>query len=125
VSGNHVATGNGSDNLAVVNGVSETDVKVTADISSLANGQLIGLAARYNGPGMNNGYQGLLYNSNGTARAAIYRNVNGNWVLINADVAVGPAAGVIGKTLRFEVQGSSLKMFLDDTVGSTFTLLTF
>ena len=124
-SSNKVATGTGGDSLAVLNGVSAADVIVRADIAALANGQLVGLAARYTGPGLNNGYQALLYNSNGTARASIYRNVNGTWALISADVAVGSVASVLGKTLHFEAVGSSLKFFLDDATAGTSTLLTF
>src|SRR5205814_888250 len=86
VAANNVAAGHGADNLATLNGVSAADVTVQAQIKGLANGELIALSARYSGPGMNNQYQGILYNSGGTAHAVIYRNMGGTWTMISADV---------------------------------------
>ena len=56
----------------------------------------MGLVARYSGPGESNEYHGLVYNSGGTARAAIYKNVAGSWSMISPDVAIGSVAGVLG-----------------------------
>src|SRR5205085_1614719 len=104
------------DNLATLNGINQADVSVQATVNSLANSQVIGLAARYSGPALNNQYEGLIYNSSGTVRAAIYRNQGGTWTLISADVAVGPVGSVVGGTLRFETQGTALKLFLGNTL---------
>jgi hypothetical protein len=115
------ATGSGADNLATLNGVAAADVAIQAQIKSLDAGQLIGLSARYSGPGLSDQYMGLIYNAGGTARAAIYRNLGGTWALLGADVALGTAASVLGSTLRFEVLGTSLKLFVGSNLVSSVT----
>src|SRR5205807_741968 len=80
-----------------------------ADISLSAIGQYAGLAARYSGSGDKNMYWGAIGQTGAsTYVAVIFKNVNGTWTqLVSQSVSTGTG------TLRFEVQGTSLRLFLD------------
>lgn len=103
------------------------DASVTTTVT-LAAGDLsyAGIAARYNGTDDTNMYYGVLVRSGGTTTAQIYVNVDGVWTLLgSANVSVGATV-----TLRFDVVGSSLKLFVNGTLAvyafdSTFTTGTF
>jgi hypothetical protein len=99
--------------LETIGGVSKADVKVQADVALGTTGlQFTGLVARYSGPGDQSMYWGGLVGVNGAFQAVIYRNVNGTWTQLNAFTPVAGASG----TLRFEVVGPSLKLFLSNTL---------
>ena len=86
--------------------------KVALVVKSLGNGEVVGLVARYSGPGLGNHYEGLVYNSNGTARAALYLNQGANWNQLSHE-SLGALSNLLNKVLRFEVKDTSLKLFLD------------
>src|SRR5262249_12226676 len=74
-------------------------------------GSSAGIVARYSGPGDANMYEGRLVHSGSAVYARIYRNLGGKLKpLFNQKVTT--ATG----TLRFEVVGSSLKLFLNGSL---------
>ncbi len=98
-------------NVAALSGVSQADVTVQMDVAGLEVSEHAGLVARYGGAGDVNMYLGALYNSGGGPQASIWRNVGGNWTQLTVqNVAAG--AG----TLRFQVVGSSLRLFFNNTL---------
>jgi hypothetical protein len=100
-----MASGFGGLNIATVNGVNTDDVFVQADVNVSA-GQFGGLVAHYSGPQEANMYWAGINANAGTFQAQIWRNLNGAWTQLFAqNVASGSG------TLRFEVLGSSLKLF--------------
>jgi hypothetical protein len=118
----HVVDPTSSDpnkSLAVetVNGVSAANVTVQADITLAATGlQYSGLVARYSGPGDQNMYWGGIVGVNGAFQAVIFRNVNGTWTQLNPFTAIGNSTTPLSGTVRFEVVGPSLKLFLNGTL---------
>ena len=104
------ATNNDVKSLATLNSVSEGDVFVQADVAITAPGpvQSAGLVARYGGVGDTNMYVGRISNAGGVLTAAILRNVGGTWTTLTSK-SISDGTG----TLRFEVVGTSLKLFLD------------
>jgi hypothetical protein len=78
---------------------------VQADVT-VNPGQFAGLVSRYSGPGEANMYWAGINTNTGTYQAQIWRNFNGTWTELFA-ANVGSGVG----TLRFEVVGSSLKLF--------------
>ncbi len=106
------ATSNDSLNVSTLNGVSEKDVVVSANVN-LSVGQYAGLVARYSGLGDNNMYwAGLTRNSDGTGTAIIYRNLGGTWTLLaTRNVGTLPLNPL---TLKFEVINDSLKLFISN-----------
>ena len=58
-----------------------------------------------------NMYWAALINNNGTITATVFRNVGGTWTLLAFAAAPAPAAH-----FRFEVVGTSLKLFLNSTL---------
>ena len=93
--------------------VADVKAEVMVDLTNALSG---GIAARYNGPDDSNMYWGGITKIGTTYYAQICRNLNGSWGTALTSVAV---SGPIGK-VRFEVVGSSLKLFFNDTqVGST------
>lgn len=108
---NQVSAGPGF-NLSLYTGGSAADVVVQGDISLGLNGQpQVGLVARYQGPADRNMYLGQIVGNNGTFTGVIMRNTGGVW----ATLAQAPSAAGTG-TLRFEVVGNSLKLFLNGTL---------
>ena len=123
-SGTGTATAATSIALATVNGISNANEAVDLTIDTLTTGEQVGLVARYNGSGLANMYYGsIVATSANTYTAAIYLNVNGVWTPLFSQNYTGTATG---KTLEFDVVGSSLQLFLNGSLvayanDSTFT----
>ncbi|MHB1034358.1 MAG: hypothetical protein ACYC35_04220 [Pirellulales bacterium] len=99
--------------IATLNGIDQANVSVSADVN-VVGGYHAGLVARYSGPGDKSFYLGHLLNTNGQYAAEIWRNVAGFWTQLSRQV-VGSGAG----TLRFDVVGSSLGLYVNNAlVGS-------
>jgi uncharacterized repeat protein (TIGR01451 family) len=94
------------ENLAIANNVSVADVAVQADVT-VANGSSLGLVARSSGADDQNMYWGGISQTNGQTSVTIWLKHNGTWSLLNSGVTLPANSG----TLRFEVLGSSLKLF--------------
>jgi hypothetical protein len=104
------AVGVGEFNLSTVSGISQSDVKVTANVA-LGPSQNIGLVARYGGPGNSSFYLGQLRGlGDGQFQAAIFSNIGGTFNTLAIGSTVGSGTG----TLEFEVVGSSLKLILNN-----------
>jgi hypothetical protein len=110
------ALSEGAANLATVNSILESDMIVQADVALSATGdQYAGVVARYTGATSATGtpianmYWGGLYRISGAVYAQIYRNVGGTWTLLSSQ-AIGATTG----TVRFEVIGNSLKLFVNN-----------
>jgi hypothetical protein len=102
--------------LAVLNGVSESDVSVAAWFDLTApTASYGGLLARYN-TATATGYHAEVTRSGGLNTFSIYRMVNGGFTLLAQAKLAGSATG----TLKFEVIGTALKLYLD---GSSTALL--
>ncbi len=99
-----MSTGN---SIMTLVGVSQADVILSGQVNVPA-GQSIGLIARYSGPGDANYYEGDISASNG---AEIWANVDGTRTLLAS--ASAPATS---GTLRFEVVGDLLQLFLNDAL---------
>ena len=98
--------------VATLNGVSQKDVFVQADITLSAVGQYAGLSARYSGPGDSNMYWGAITQTGANSfMAVIYVNVRGTWTLL-ASQSVSTGTG----KLRFEVEGTKLRLFLQNVL---------
>jgi hypothetical protein len=103
------AVGQAKFNLAVVDGINVGDISVQALMNFTAASQYIGLVARYSGPGDNNEYLGQMsWLGGANYRATIYRISAGKATLL-AGVKLTNGTG----TLRFDLEGSSLKLFLN------------
>jgi len=103
--------------LAILNGINESNVNVSAGISLRTDqGLNAGLTARYSGTGDDNLYMATVRNVSGTFTTEIWKNVNGTWTnLANRSVTgVTLTSGVLVGTIRFEVVGTSLKFYLAD-----------
>lgn len=103
--------------VAVVAGTTSTDVVVAAHVDLGVSGDGMrntGVVARYSGSGVGSLYWGGI-TANGSQRVAeIWRSVNGGWLRLAAS-NISANSG----DLRFEVIGSSLKLYLNDAlVGS-------
>jgi len=108
-----LAAGHGLSNVATLNGVNAADVAVQADVNVTgAAGQSAGLVARYSGPGIQNLYLGRLVNTDSGFKVELIRNVNGASATLFSQNVTSTGSG----TLRFEVMGSSLKLFLNNTL---------
>ncbi len=106
-------TQSGAGGTATLVGSTGTDVSVEGTVAFTSVSQYAGLVARYSGPGDSNMYYGRLVDvGNGMVNAAIYRNLNGSWAQIGASTNVAAAGG----DLIFQVEGSSLKLFLNGSV---------
>jgi hypothetical protein len=100
-------------NVATYSGLSYADGYVDLAVALTASGQFAGAVARYSGPGDSNMYWGGLVNRGGLVAAEIWRNLGGAWVqLASANLGAGAGTGVI----RFEVTGSSLRLFRNGSV---------
>lgn len=110
---NHVEARGAGTNLAIAPSAALKDVSVQAQVNvvapagSGATGSA-GLVARYGGPADKNYYLGAIYGVNGVVTARIYRNLNGALTQL-ASAPVGSSSGL----LRFEVLGTSLKLFIN------------
>ena len=96
------------------------NVQMDVDLTVGSTGQ-VGLMARYQGVGETNMYLGLIncVTNPDTTRSffvAIWKNVNGVWTRLDRQTAPAGAG-----TLRFEVIGSQLKLFLNGTQVSSAT----
>ncbi len=118
------ATGSASLDLATVYGLNISNVAVQATIT-LSSGENAGLVADYSGPGDQNYYLGGVFATATGYQAYLYRNVNGVFtsLLTTPNPTFGGSADGV---LRLEVYGSSLKVFLGNTLlaygeDSTFT----
>ncbi len=109
--------------LATVNGISNANEAVSVTINTLTTGQGVGLVARYGGSGLANMYYGSIVAGSGNYTAYIYRYVNGVPTSLFSKTYMGTATG---KTLEFDVVGTSLRLYLNNSIvayanDSTFT----
>jgi hypothetical protein len=99
-------------NVAVLNAISQANVRVQADIVVAASGiSSAGLATRYSGTGDDNMYLGTVTGSNGVFTANIFRNVGGVWTLL-ASSSIASGTG----TLRFESIGSTHRLYWNNVL---------
>jgi sugar lactone lactonase YvrE len=95
--------------VATSSAPSPADVVVQADVALAPTGmQFAGLVARDSRPGDTNMYVGALVSNNGFTQACIFKVMNGVWTTL----ASLPAPSGTG-TLKFQVKGSSLELFLE------------
>ena len=111
---NGTATGSASLNLATVYGLNVPDVAVQATIN-VTTGEYAGLVADYTGSGDQNYYLGGIVASAGGYQAYLYRNVNGVFTSLLA-TANPTFSGSADGVLELEVYGSSLELFLGNTL---------
>jgi len=105
-----VATGLGSLDVATVNGISNTNVFVQAQVN-VSVGQIGGLVARYSGPlDQNMDWADVVNLGGGMIQAQIWQNYHGVWSELFYQNYSSNGTG----TLRFEAVGSSLKLFLNN-----------
>jgi sugar lactone lactonase YvrE len=103
--------------IVTLQGLAQAGIAVQADITLGTTGIVYsGLVARYSGPGDTNMYWGGLIGINGSFQAVIYRNVGGVWTQINSATPI--TLGGATSTLRFEVVGPSLKLFVNGTLAT-------
>jgi hypothetical protein len=108
-----LAAGQTSLNVATLNGINAADVSVQADVNVTgAAGQSAGLVARYSGPKNQNLYLGRLVKTGSGFKVELIRNVNGSSTTLFSQNVTSTGSG----TLRFELAGSSLKLFLNNTL---------
>jgi hypothetical protein len=113
-SGTGTATAATNNALATVNGISNADEAVDLTINTITTGQQVGLVARYSGPGLANMYYGsITATSANSYTASISLNVNG---VVTPLFSQNYSGTVTGKTLEFDVTGSSLQLFLNGSV---------
>jgi len=106
------AVGQAAFNLATLTNLSVANVAVQADINFTGDNQYLGLVGRHSGAGDMNEYIGNISRFSSTSYvASIYRIVNGAATQLAAAVLTS-ATG----TLRFELVGPSLKLFLNNTL---------
>ncbi len=92
-------------------GVNATNVTIQATIA-LTTGEGAGLVADYSGRGDGSYYFGSIQALAKGYQANLYRVVNGVYTLLFTQSYTGSAIGV----LKFEVDDSSLKLFLNGTL---------
>lgn len=118
VQNNRAVSTPGVYSVATLPGVSEANVTVQAnvDVSGVATGHA-DLVARYSGPGDTNMYVAMLSKDSATTfNTRIYRNVGGTWTLLKS-ATVGTGTGL----LRFDVVGSSLRLYLNGALVASAT----
>jgi len=115
---NQTATALGSLSLATVNGISNANEAVSLTIDTLETGEQVGLVARDNGSGLANLYYGSsVATPSKTYTASIYMNVDGiGTSLFSATYSGSASTALDGKTLEFDVVGSSLQLFLNGSI---------
>jgi hypothetical protein len=106
-----VATNLVANNLATLNTAALANAIVQADITLATNGASAGLVARYSGPGEANFYLGTVTRTASGFEAHLYRNLAGQYALLATKKLIGFSG--TGE-LRFEVVGTSLKLFVDN-----------
>ena len=116
--GTGTATAVSSVSLATVNGITNAaNEAVSLTISSLATGQQVGLAARYNGSGLANMYYWL---DRGHVRHHLHRvhlpHRQRRRTPLFSETYTGHAEPLAGDTLEFDVVGSSLQLFLNGSL---------
>jgi hypothetical protein len=102
----------GSASLATLNAAPADDVVVQVDVTLAAAGSTAGLVARYSGPDQNNYYLGTIYNNNGVYQAYIFLRTGTFIQLAERDLPGFAGTG----TLRFEVVGKELKLFVNNVL---------
>lgn len=107
-----------STSVAIVNSFSQSDVVLTAnvDLAYTFGTRDSGLVARYSGNGIGSHYWGGLALRNGRYYAEIWEANNGNWTRLS-QTQVTAASGA----LRFEVIGTSLKLYVNDVLRGSAT----
>jgi len=101
----------GEQSMATLNGISESDIEVAADIDITAGGNA-GLLARYTGPGDSNAYLGLLQPADGgTFAAQIWKNTGTGWQNLT-HTQVGAGAG----RLAFVLNGNHLQLYFEENL---------
>jgi hypothetical protein len=109
------AVGTSNMNLSTVNGINQANVTVQADVN-LAAGQQAGLVARYTGSfDSSYYYAALIPVATGGFQGNIYLRNNGTVVRLKAGAFISSASG----TLKFQTNGTSLSLFLGDTLLAT------
>jgi hypothetical protein len=112
LAGNRVVSQAAAASVATVRGLSAADVIITGDVNvGTGAARSIGFSARYSGPGDNNQYLGMIGQDSGRYTAYIYRNVGGNWTLLKSG-SISSGSG----TLKFEVEGTSLRLSFNGTL---------
>jgi len=96
--------------VATLQGPDVSDSDICADVRLLGEDDFRhgGLVARYSGPGDENMYLGMLIQNGEHCEAGIWRNLDGEWVLL-ANKRIAEASG----RLRFRAKGSSLMLSLN------------
>ncbi|MBX3414754.1 MAG: hypothetical protein KF708_18850 [Pirellulales bacterium] len=106
---NQLALLSGETSVATVNGLSLTDVEISAVVTPIA-GASAGVLARYSGPGDSNGYLALLQRVGSNSVAAqIWKNTGSGWVNI-AHSEYTPVS-ITSTSIRFVLLGNQLKLF--------------
>src|SRR5262249_32293641 len=95
--------------IATLRGISQSNVFVQSDVQVVSSGQFAGLSARQTGTGNKNMYVAGVRDVKGVFSAVLYKIVNGIATVLKSKIINTGTA-----TLRFEVVGTSLKLFLDD-----------
>jgi hypothetical protein len=110
---NGMAFTKGGPSLALSKGVSVADATVEADVSLTAHSDSrAGLVARYTAAGPHQDesyYWGRLIRSGKRVLAQVWRFEHGTWTQVGHSVVVSKSSA----HLRFEVSGTSLKLFVD------------
>lgn len=104
--------------LATVNNISAADVILTADVNlgTGTAGRDAGLVARHSGSGVGSQYWGGIAYSGGRYYAQIWEANNGSWTrLSQTQISSGNVS------LKFEVVGTSLKLYVNGTLTNSAT----
>jgi hypothetical protein len=111
---NNQAVTTGRPSVSLVQGLSAADVAVEATVTAAPqSGSSVGLVARYAGPGNKNYYYaGLSGSAGGSSLLRLWKCVGGVLKPLSASARVSGTSG----DLRFEVLGSSLKLFFNGTL---------
>ncbi len=101
---------------ALLNGISSANVSVAADMNMTLGGDTVGLDAHVSG---NSRYRGQITDVDGTYYAQILSDVNGSWTTldsrqVNWPLVNGRPSGVGLGTVRFDLDGSQLGLYLND-----------
>ncbi len=117
------AVGNAATNIATIFGVNDANVSVQATVT-LNSGQYAGLVARYEGPtmfgqGANANYYTAWLDQYSSTKAVVYifRNYAGTLSLIGSSASFLSTPGT-PTTLTFQVEGNSLKAFVNGALAA-------
>ena len=106
-------------NLAVLQGVSAGNVTESAGVNGLLWGETAALVARYQGAGSDASfyYGGITATGASSYSAVIYKDIGGvSTVLASTPIPSSVFSGT--GTFQFEVEGSSLRLIVDNSGGS-------